>query len=195
MNLPVETELKSSGATFTPLELKLPEAMPMQDWAELGRKLCRTDQVVKWWLGDWAAFGERKYGKLKEFAEMNNLNYQTLANLCWVSSSVELSRRRETLEWSKHAEVAALKPKEQAKWLAKAESGKWPVVELRKQIRLSGGEYNALKPDGKPIDFIFTRLDDLTHWLFNRPADFWTADRRQIWRERTAKLVSFLQAL
>ena len=47
---------------------------------------------------------------------------QTLANEKYVSSRFEISRRRESLSFSHHSEVAALEPKQQDDWLDKAEA-------------------------------------------------------------------------
>lgn len=195
MNDPLEIELASKGAKFNPLELSLPENMPMEDWAAVGRQLCRSDQVLKWWLGDWAAFGLRKYGQLKEFAAANNLNYGTLRNLAYVSQAVELSRRRDNVDWTKHAEVASLKPAEQKKWLNKVSEQNIPVAELRRQLRQAGGTHNALESDGPAIKFISKACDDLLHWLQTQPAKFWTSERRQIWRDRLRPIVNFYETL
>lgn len=183
------------GTKCGPLVLKLSEDLPMERWAEIGRELCRTDQVMKWWIGDWAAFGLKKYGQLKEFAEANGFNYQTLRNLAWVSEKVELSRRRDNLEWSKHAEVAALEPKAQEQWLAKAEKEELPVVEIRRQIRQSQGENNALESDGPVLKFASKACDDLVNWIRSQPEDFWNEDRRAAWRKRLQPIVEFYQTL
>jgi hypothetical protein len=191
----LETELASQRARFTPLGLELPEDLDLDGWTAVGRRLCRADQVMKWWLGDWAAFGVRKYGKLKEFSEANGISLQTLMNLAWVSGAVETSRRREVLEWSKHAEVAALKPQEQAKWLAKAEAEHLPVASLRQQIRLSQGESNALQGDGPVVKFGSKSCDDLRHFLDSQPPDFWSEERREVWKERLRPIAEFYQRL
>lgn len=192
---PLVLELTAKGAKFNPLELRLPEQMPLEDWASVGRQLCRSDQVLKWWLGDWAAFGLRKYGQLKEFAVANNLNYGGLRNAAWVSQNVELSRRRDNVEWSFHAEVASLKPKEQAAWLAKVESEGIARAELRRQIRQSGVKQNALESDGPVVKFISKSCDDLLHWLKTQPEKFWTDDRKTLWRGRLNPIVEFYESL
>lgn len=191
----IEVELEQAGARYTPLGLELPEDLKLDRWADVGRKLCRADQLMKWWLGDWAAFGHRKFGQLKEFAEANGINYQTLRNAAHVSNAINLSRRRDKLEWSKHAEVAALKPAEQKKWLAKAESESLPVAELRKQIRMSQGKHNALEPDGPQLKFISKSLDDLTHFLTSQPEEFWDKARARLWHDRLTPIVEFREKL
>lgn len=187
--------LLAKGAVFSPIELRFPEQMPLQDWADVGHKLVRADKVVKWWLGDWAAFGLRKYGQLKEFAETNHINYGSLANAAWVSKQVELSRRRETLEWSFHYEVAALPAREQTKWLRLTEEKNLARSELRRQIRLAQGERNALEADGNSVRFISKALHELTCWLLGRPEGFWTDELRAIWRARLQPIVDFYQKL
>lgn len=187
--------LYGEKASWSALTLKLPEDLKMEDWAIIGRELCRTDQVVKWWIGDWAAFGLTKYGQLKEFAELNGINYQTLADMAWVSRSVEVSRRRESLDWSKHREVAALEPKEQEKWLAKAEKEELPVAEIRRQIRQSQGDNNALESDGPVIKYASKACDDLVNWIKTRPEGFWDEARRTAWRARLRPIVEFYEKL
>lgn len=186
-------ELASKGAKFTPLQLSLPENMALEDWAAVGRQLTRADAVMKWWLGDWAAFGLRKYGQLKEFAAANNLNYGSLRDAAWVSQAIPMSRRRDNVEWSKHREVAPLKPREQTKWLTQAETT--PIAELRRQIRLSQGKQDGLQSDGPAVKFATKDCDDLIHWLKTQPAEFWTPERKAAWRERLAPIVSFYEAL
>jgi hypothetical protein len=191
----ISVELADKGARFEPVQLFLPEETSLEDWAAIGRKLCRADQVMQWWLGDWAAFGARKYGQLKEFAEANNLNYAGLRQAAWVSQSVELSRRRDNVEWSKHMEVAALNPKDQSKWLLKAETEGLSRSELRSQIRLSQGSQNALISDGPQIKFAQKWRDDLLHWLTHRPLDFWSEGRKAMWRDLLKPLVAFYERL
>lgn len=215
----VESELAARGARGTPLELRLPDGLDMDGWAEIGRRLNRADQVMQWWLGDWAAFGLRKFegiseslesevsnlksegtakprrGALKEFAEANGINYGTLRNLAWVSSRVDLSRRRDRVEWSKHYEVASLSPREQSKWLARAESENMPRSILRQKIRLSQGEGNALDGDGPVMNSGGRYLDLLLAWLEGKEEEFWTAERREIWRGKLKAVVEFYQGL
>lgn len=214
----IEQDLAARGARFTPLELRLPDTLDLDGWAEIGRRLTRADQVMQWWLGDWAAFGLRKFegvtegmqtaecrtqkweqkprrGALKEFAEANGINYQTLRNLAWVSNKVALSRRRDRVEWSKHSEVAALPAREQAKWLSKAESEHLSQSALRQQIRLSQGEENALASDGPVLESGSKHLDALLGWLNARPEGFWTEERKAVWREKFQPLARILADL
>lgn len=196
-------ELEEKGAEFTAIELRLPEELSMDEWCKLGRRLCRADQVAKWWLGDWAAFGMgdpekdgwRRHGKLKDFAEANGFDYGYLRNLAWVSRSVQLSRRRDNVEWTKHQEVASLPPQDQEKWLAKIEKEDLPRAELRRQIRQAGGEFNALESDGPVLKFASKACDDLVNWLRTQPEGWWDEGRRAAWRKRLEPIVRFWEKL
>jgi hypothetical protein len=195
----IETDLEAHGVRFTPLALEIPADLGEEVWAQLGRRLCRTDQVLKWWIGDWAAYGLRyddkrtRYRALQEFARANGINYQTLANLAWVSRNVTFSRRRENVEWSKHAEVAALEPKEQKEWLGRAEKEELPVAALRQQIRISQGESNALKSDGPALNVGAgaKAASELWSWLESKEEDFWTGDRCEAWLEKLRPVADF----
>lgn len=64
-----------------------------------------------------------------------DLEYSTLTKAKWVSSQIEICRRRQSLTHAHHSEVASLEPKEQDKWLDRAESEGLTVKELRQEIR------------------------------------------------------------
>ena len=191
----VEQELRGVGAIVGTIELRLPENLEITDWAAVGRRLVRCDQVLKWWLGDWAAFGLRKYGQLKEFAEANGINYGGLRNLAYVSDAIELSRRRDNLDWSKHAEVAPLPPAEQDTWLQKAVDESLTVADLRRQIRLGQGEKSALEPDGPVMRFASKAVDELCAWIRAENPNEWPEERRETWRKRLAPIVEFAREL
>ena len=89
-----------------------------------------------WWIGDWLAFGERKYGHMYEEAvEMIGFSYATLRRAVWTGKQFELYRRRYNLSWSHHLEVAALPSEQQDKLLDKAEKEGLSVHNLRRRVR------------------------------------------------------------
>lgn len=197
--------IETPGVEFTPTGLQLPDALPEQDWAEIGRKLLRSDQIMQWWIGDWAIFGAgderqtgwRKHGALKQFCEANGLldRYGDVRTKAWVSASVHLSLRRTNVDYSFFREIAPLKPKEQIKWLKKAETEEMSVGELRAQIRLSKGEANAAVADGPKMGFIEKGLDEFVSWWRGRPAGFWTEDRKAYWRQALRPIVEIWEGL
>jgi len=99
-------------------------------------------------LGDWLVFGQATYGgRYREAVERTGLDYQTLRNYAWVARRFELSRRRDTLSFGHHAEVAALPGPEQDFWLRKAEEFGWSTMRLRAEVRSSLDE-RGLGPAG-----------------------------------------------
>lgn len=191
----LERELADRRVGFSPLGLEIPEDIGLEGCMALGRKLWRADQVMKWWLADWAAFAERRYGQLKEFAEANGISIGTLQNLGWIGRSVEISRRRENVDFSFFQEVAPLSAAQQTKWLAKVVADELPVAGLRQQIRLSQGERNALVSDGPVVKFGSKSCDDLHHFLQSQPTEFWSEERRSVWKDRLRPIVEFYEQL
>ena len=116
--------------------LILKEGLDFKDWQKIGGALKTFYKANKWWIGDWILYGERKYGEMYSQALGNtDYEYDTLKDIKYVSSRVEMSCRHDNLSFSHHKEVAGLEPKEQDKWLAKAEEEGWDREEFRRQLR------------------------------------------------------------
>ena len=94
-----------------------------KQWEAYGRKLGR---LVKWsmfLLGDWINFGERTYGeKHAQGIAATGLSYVTCSHAAWVAGEFEFCRRRQSLEWWPHKEVALLEEPEQDKILDDVET-------------------------------------------------------------------------
>lgn len=101
-----------------------------------GRELGRMGRGVPWWLGDWLRYGNARYGERYEQASrITGYDVKTLTKMVYVASRIDPSRRRETLSWSHHAEVAPLAPAEQDRWLERAESERMSARSLRDAIK------------------------------------------------------------
>ena len=173
MNTEIESSLKKISAKVKPSALIIPEKATLEQWADIGRKLYHAGQTMTWWLADWAAYGEREYGALKEFCDKQGMNYGTIRTMAWVSSSVELSCRHDNLSFQHHHEVAALPVRDQKKWLAKAEKENLSVVEFRRQIRASTAIHLPEKtfgPSDEGIEVQKIFLDASV--VFDRKLDF-----------------------
>lgn len=121
--------------------LRFPARLPFEAWVAVGRQLSAVATSSAWCLGDWLAYGQDAYRNRYERAvEGTGLDYQTLRNYVWVARRFELSRRRETLSFGHHAEVASLPEPEQDFWLRKAEELGWSTSRLRQQVRASLAE-------------------------------------------------------
>jgi len=125
--------------------LLLPKTLDEKRWQEIGAFLAHVGGSVMWWIGDWWRFGdEHGYGERYVWAAANGLNEQTCMNAASVARGVETSRRREVLSWSHHAEVAALEPEEQERFLDKAEREEWSRNDLRAAV------HHLATPDSTP---------------------------------------------
>ena len=116
--------------------LSLPNDMPFDSWRELGSQIVLIVNCSAWWVGDWLVYGEKAYGDRYEQAITDtSLAYQTLRNYAWVARRVPVSRRRDTLSFAHHAEVASLPDSEQDVWLARAERLDLSREKLRRELR------------------------------------------------------------
>jgi hypothetical protein len=144
--------------------LQLPRQMPFERWLGIGRQLSAITTSAAWCLGDWITFGEKAYpGRYREAIEQTALDYQTLRNYAWVARRFALSRRRDTLSFGHHAEVAALPEPEQDYWLRQAEEHRWPVKQLRHQVHdslreRSPGQQTSPAQTDDPRDWVILRL-------------------------------------
>jgi hypothetical protein len=106
------------------------------DWVRQGHWLGKLGRATGWWLGDWLRYGQARYGdRYRAAAAITGYDAQTLMNMAYVASRFDVSRRRENLSFSHHAELAALPVEEQAGWLERAERGMWSVRDLRAEVR------------------------------------------------------------
>jgi hypothetical protein len=92
--------------------------------------------VNNWWVGDWVRYGNARWGeKYTEAARVTGLDAKTLRNIAYVASRFHLSRRRDNLSWTHHAELAALPPVQQDQWLDRARSLRLSPGDLRLELR------------------------------------------------------------
>ncbi|NLU79275.1 regulator [Micromonospora sp. HNM0581] len=133
-----QATVRKSGMVF-------PQGLSERSWEQIGSSLRELTNSSAWWLADWLIFGETAYGwrRYREAIERTGLDYQTLRNYAWVARRFEQGRRRDTLSFAHHAELARLAPAEQDYWLRKAEQQKWSRNELRKAVRASLTERGA----------------------------------------------------
>lgn len=106
-----------------------------EDWENVGKFIKRSNEAVQFWRGDWLNYGEHNYDTWTQYFGKEEAAYQTLANEKWVASRIPISRRREHLSWSHHAEVAELEPYEQEEMLNMAEKHDMSVSTFRKAVR------------------------------------------------------------
>jgi hypothetical protein len=121
---------------MTRVGLRIPSNLSFEDWERAGCQLSGIVDSSSWWLGDWLVYGKKHYSDgYKRAIRAANLQYQTLRNYAWVARRFDLSRRRSSLSFQHHAEVASLPQDEQEFWLDQAEQAMWTTKQLRNRIR------------------------------------------------------------
>jgi hypothetical protein len=107
-------------------------------WEKLGANLLSFADSSAWWIADWLVYGESTFhDRYVEAIKRTSLSYQTLRNYTWAARRFPLPRRRHSLSFSHHLEVAALEQPQQDYWLRKAEQLGWSRNKLRGQVRSS----------------------------------------------------------
>lgn len=136
---PPTSFLDLPGCNFSRTKLEIEPGLPVEHWQRIGDVLRAAEemvQAVQFWIGDWLRYGERNYGeKYAQAVEATGYAIKTLQNAQFVAEHVSPSRRRERLSFSIHAEVASMKPKDQDRWLAKAETEGMTRKDLRIAIK------------------------------------------------------------
>ena len=122
-------------ARVTPQGLQIAQGVPFESWAAMGHKIAGLSNACAWCLGDWLIYGETAFGQRYKMAlATTRLDYQTLRNYAWVARRFDMSRRRDTISFQHHAELAALPEPDQELWLSRAERARWSRNELRKRV-------------------------------------------------------------
>jgi hypothetical protein len=118
------------------ISMILPPDLALPSWQAIGVRIGAFAGAPAWWLADWAAYGEDRYGaQYRQAVTSTGFTHQTLRNYAWVARRFEVSRRRDELSFAHHAEVAALADAEQDSWLDRAEREGWSRSELRTRLR------------------------------------------------------------
>ena len=173
MAAPTEPAGESVGCgagRVTASALQLREGLPLDEWIPLGREISRLSSSSAWWLGDWLIYGEQTFrGRYGVAVERSGLDYQTLRNYAWVARKVAVSRRRDTLSFQHHVEVAALPEAEQGLWLNRAERLRWSRNELRRQ--LAAWRSAARQSDGARPEVVSLRVSSERERRWHKAAD------------------------
>lgn len=153
-----DTDVVYGSFTLKPNGLEVDGIPSFEDWMRCGDFIRNAQGAVHFWIGDWLNYGERVYGEVYAQAmDETHYKYQTLANDKWVSKSIPPSRRRETLTWSHHAEVADLMPEDQDILLTRAVEEKLDSKQFRQlarqyKLKMEVPEMRNL-PRETPLDF------------------------------------------
>lgn len=134
---PIPPSLLPVGQVFK-TGWNLPDALSEHDWKNAGVALSRMGGAISWWIGDWWAFGEHKYGDRKAIVESEDWEgpaFQHCADVGMVCAKFETSRRREALSFTHHREVCGLPAIDADKVLDWAEANSASVKATRAKVQ------------------------------------------------------------
>ena len=137
--------------------LTIPTGATFDEWCELGKTLANLERGVGWWIGDWWVFGQAKYGeRSKAVAEgvFGKRSFGAIRNAGVIARDFEVSRRRDVLSFTHHAEVAALPPHVADALLDRAEAEELSTRELRAEVNKvkNAVGVSPLSTDGCTVD-------------------------------------------
>lgn len=122
--------------TLTATGLEVTGRPSFEEYQGVGDFIKRAHQASGWWLADWLRYGDTRaewQERIDAALGETGLSEKTLKNVRAIGS-IDKSRRRESVEFGLHAEVAAMDPDDQTRWLDLAESEGWTRRELRLSI-------------------------------------------------------------
>jgi hypothetical protein len=99
--------------------VQLPSDTTEAEWQVLGQALGKFGGAIQWLIGDWLAFGERRWGKTYEdMVVLTGYEMQSLYDMVYVAKNVDFSARAEKLSFAHHKCVASLSVEHQRDWIA-----------------------------------------------------------------------------
>ena len=126
-------ELVSQNCQFDKTALIIKRTLNWEECQILVNCLHGMHTAIAWYAGDLMNYTYSLFGE--NFAQLfKDWDPQTLSNWKWVAKSIPASRRRETVKWSIHAQVAKLPSDQQEKWLQATEENKWSVRQLKEAM-------------------------------------------------------------
>lgn len=132
-----QSALEAAGAVVTPISLQLTDPdVPWEEFEHLGAFLGQMNRSCAWWTADLIIYGEEYFGHyVAQVEQVMGLAPQTISNRVSVAKRIPPNRRRASLPFGVHAEVAYLKPEERDRWLDRAELEGWTRAKLRAEMR------------------------------------------------------------
>ena len=116
-----------SGAfKATSVGLQLPESkVSIERWLTYGKQLREVQGALRWCIGDWLNYGELKYGEMysQGYALFPEYHESSIRHMRRVAEIFPVVRRRTSVTWSEHAEIASRPIEEQEQWLDELEMG------------------------------------------------------------------------
>lgn len=117
----------------TAVGLELPLGLTYEQWETIGVQLQACAKSLMWWLGDWVRYGKSNYGeRFAQAIDVSGKAMNTCQTALWVAEQFPELRRRNSLSWSHHREVAGRD--DAAELLDLAEMEDWSKRDLRAEV-------------------------------------------------------------
>ncbi len=129
---------------------QLPDGMSEEEWGAAGAVLGQVERSATWWIGDWWAYGkpwDRARTELVKSENWDGPDYGTCRNAATVAAAFELSRRRDSLSFKHHTEVAGLSATDADRLLDVAEAQEWSTRQLRAEVSKLRSRVGAVPSD------------------------------------------------
>ena len=124
---------------FTQVGLELPDSLTFDEWSAIGSTLRSVEGSIMWWVGDWWAVGEHRYGERAARAvkseEDGGYTFQTYKDAGWVARKFERSDRSDLLSWSHHRAAARLPREVRQRLMEKAIENGLSLREFKNEIK------------------------------------------------------------
>ena len=129
--------LEDAG-TLSPSHLDLSSRpdLSVETCTALAAFLGQINNSSRWWIADLLEYVQMRHGEyVAQVAEATGLAPQTIENILSIGHRVPPEQRVDGVSFSVHAEVAALEPMAQSRWLKIAKEQRLTKMELRAKIK------------------------------------------------------------
>jgi hypothetical protein len=129
---------ESGAADIAELGLRFRQDTSFESWRSTGQRLAEWSKVLPWKAGDWAFWGESRFGNavVEETALELGFDLGELRELALVAGRFTLGRRRPKLSIQHHAQLALFgSDDEQERLLDLAEQEGWSSRQLKNALR------------------------------------------------------------
>ena len=151
----IDDQTLSKAVVFSENALAINTDLPFEIWQRGFEQLNRVDEAWNWWIGDYLNYGEQRYGEMYSQV-LDGVSYKKLSR-CKVTAGVfPPSKRRPSLSFTHHCEVASFEESKRERLLDMAEQDGLSVSKLRDTIKTKDndyfwGEYLKLKEKAEEI--------------------------------------------
>jgi site-specific DNA-methyltransferase (adenine-specific) len=118
------------------LALRFRADTPFAAWEHETRALLDVARGIQWLVGDALAFGEDQWGEqAAQIFDFEEYSFDAVEKMIRTAKAIPPERRRATVGYSVHAEVASLPPPQQEALLEHAQATQATVAEVRQLAR------------------------------------------------------------